>query len=195
MPTSELNIGTNIIRIVRDMYGEIESMAIFSPCERYRYHLQRRWSGGPLVAFIGLNPSTATEQVNDPAVTRCIGYAKRWGFGGFIMLNAYALRSTDPKGLWQVEDPAGPDCDQYLIGGMRQASKVICCWGANCTPERHLELFELVTEHATGPLNMPHHLGLTKGGFPKHPLYLTSGLTPKEWDVSPAVGPHGRVTA
>jgi Uncharacterized protein conserved in bacteria len=107
------------------------STAVYSPCEKYRYHLSRSWGGGPTVVFIGLNPSTATENVNDPTVTRCIGYAKRWGFGGFIMLNAYALRSTDPKGLWTVDDPAGPECDEFLRGGISNASRIICCWGAN----------------------------------------------------------------
>lgn len=164
-----------IIRTSHTLMGL--SSAIYSPCEKYRYRLSRSWGGGPVVAFIGLNPSTATETVNDPTVTRCIGYAKRWGFDGFIMLNAYAFRSTDPKGLWTVDDPAGPECDEFLRGGIGEANRIICCWGVNCTPERHRRLVELVRDHK------PHHLGLTKDGYPRHPLYLRSDLKPVLWEI------------
>lgn len=173
---AELNIASNVI--IRMAYNLLEmSTAIYSPCEKYRYNLSRRWGGGPKVAFIGLNPSTATESVNDPTVTRCIGYTRRWGFDGFTMLNAYAFRSTDPKGLWKVDDPIGPECDEYLLGEFSNVDRIICCWGANCTKERHAQLLEMVA-----PYN-PHHLGLTKDGFPKHPLYLRGNLEPVAWGI------------
>ena len=36
--------------------------ANFSPCRTWRYKLSRRWSpAGPMIAFVGLNPSTADE--------------------------------------------------------------------------------------------------------------------------------------
>ena len=56
--------------------------ALFSPCQRFRYTLTRTWdetkSG---VAFICLNPSTATATEDDPTIRRCIGFAKTWGYG------------------------------------------------------------------------------------------------------------------
>jgi len=36
--------------------------------------------------FIGLNPSTANEEVDDPTIRRCVNYAKDWGYGGFMMV-------------------------------------------------------------------------------------------------------------
>lgn len=74
----------------------VESSARFSDCRRYRYTLTRRFADGPTVAFIGLNPSTADEHADDPTIRRCLGFAKRWGYGELVMLNLYALRSTDP---------------------------------------------------------------------------------------------------
>ena len=80
--------------------GTIESGAHFSPCERYRYRLWRCWDASKWkLAIIGLNPSTATHEEDDPTIRRCIGFAKRDGYGGLLMLNLFALRSTDPKGL------------------------------------------------------------------------------------------------
>ena len=61
---------------------------IFSPCRRYRYTLWREWTlpieqwdPSRYAVFIGLNPSTADELVNDPTIRRCIDFANRWGYG------------------------------------------------------------------------------------------------------------------
>jgi Protein of unknown function (DUF1643) len=61
----------------------IMNTAVFSACEGYRYHLFRAVSDSPRqVAFVLLNPSTATADSDDPTIGRCIGFAKLWGFGG-----------------------------------------------------------------------------------------------------------------
>ena len=80
-----------------------ELSATFSPCRRWRYTLLRRWEPANLivVAFIGLNPSTADETLDDPTIRRCIGFAKAWGAGGMYMLNLFGWRSTDPAGCWR----------------------------------------------------------------------------------------------
>jgi len=49
--------------------------------------------------FIGLNPSTADETSDDPTLTRCINYAKYWGFGGVCMANLFAFRATKPSAM------------------------------------------------------------------------------------------------
>ena len=93
----------------------LESSAVFSECRRYRYVLRRIWDREKSPAmFVGLNPSTADEVRNDPTVTRCIGYAQRWGAGGLIMTNIFAFRSTDPNGLLAIEDPVGPLNNRWL---------------------------------------------------------------------------------
>lgn len=52
----------------------------------------------PLICF-GINPSTAVPGDPDPTVRRVTGFAARYGFDGWIMLNVYPQISTDPKGL------------------------------------------------------------------------------------------------
>lgn len=72
--------------------------ANLSECRRYRFSLWRIWDEAlPYALFIGLNPSTADETANDPTITRCINFAKDWGYGGIYMANLFAYRATDPS--------------------------------------------------------------------------------------------------
>jgi len=78
------------------------SGAGFSECRAYRYALWRRWDWqgyANQVMFVGLNPSTADETEDDPTIRRCIRFAKDWGCGSLLMLNAYAWRATKPRDL------------------------------------------------------------------------------------------------
>lgn len=107
-----------------------DSGATFSDCRTYRYRLHRIWDAGkPPCAFIMLNPSTATEAVLDPTVRRCVGYAMAWGYGGLIVGNVFALRSTDPRALYAAADPIGPANDDALAEIAQAAGLVVCAWG------------------------------------------------------------------
>jgi hypothetical protein len=108
----------------------MKSGASFSPCRTWRYRLSRRWlPAGPMIAFIGLNPSTADEVNDDPTVRRCIGFARRWGFGGMYMLNVFGYRSTKPQALRTAADPIGPRTDAVLRTTCRRSTMVVACWG------------------------------------------------------------------
>jgi hypothetical protein len=88
------------------------SDAVFSEDRFYRYLLRRIWdSDKPMIAFIGLNPSTADEINNDPTITRCITRAHDSGYGGIYMLNLFAFRATDPKVMKAFPRPIGPEND------------------------------------------------------------------------------------
>jgi len=152
---------------------QVQKSAALSPCGTYRYELLRSWGDGPTVGFIMLNPSTADANVDDPTIRRCIGFGKAWGYGTLVVRNLYALRSTDPKALKGHPDPVGPDNDRYLAEAVGDAV-TICAWGANADPERaRTVLADLAAAGA-----MAFHLGLTKAGFPKHPLYLRADVHP-----------------
>lgn len=158
------------------------SGAIFSRCKLYRYSLWRRWSEGchpdHMVAFIGLNPSTADETKNDPTVRRCINFAKDWGFGGMVMLNAFAYRATDPREMKRQPDPVGPWNDVALLEISRVVARVVCCWGAHgAWYGRQSQLLDLLKDREL------YHLGLTFAGCPRHPLYLASDTQPVVWEL------------
>lgn len=150
----------------------LESGATFSPCRLYRYALRRTWSRErPLAMFVGLNPSTADEVKNDPTVRRCINFARAWGYGGLIMTNIFAFRSTDPGVLTKVADPVGPLNDRWLRRLQKQAGIVVAAWGIwGDLLDRGERVLDL--------LDAPQCLGQTQGGAPKHPLYLRADCMP-----------------
>lgn len=152
----------------------------------YRYSLTRTWSQvevnkPPVHAaalFVLLNPSTATAEKDDPTIRRCVGYAKRWGFGGVWIGNIFAFRATDPADMKRAEDPIGPRNDEYLWHLAASADLIVCGWGQHAgyqqrgrAVQRLLRTFELKC------------LKLTKYGEPCHPLYLRGDLEPIGWPV------------
>jgi hypothetical protein len=151
----------------------MENDAFFSKDELYRYWLSRTIAhSGKKVAFIGLNPSTADASQNDPTILRCINFAKQWGASTLIVVNLFAYRCTDPRGLKVAPDPVGPENDTWLKKAVMQSDIVVAAWGNG---GKFNERAELVKRMFPKQL---HALRLTKQGMPSHPLYLPSGLTP-----------------
>lgn len=146
--------------------------AAISHCNRYRYDLTRIWNEGEhLVAFIGLNPSTADASIDDRTILKCIAYAKSWGFGGLVMLNAYSFRATDPRELKKAGYPIGPRNDSYILKWINdpKVTKIIACWSNHIQAGRAADLRNI------GEL---HCLQLNTTGQPAHPLYLSGDLKP-----------------
>lgn len=157
--------------------------AIFSPCAGYRYELRRTWRAGRgTLVFVGLNPSTADESVDDPTIRRILGYADDWGLGSLIMLNAFAWRSTDPKALPKLVDrgvdPIGADNDSTIERVFREhaSDKLVIGWGRNASL---LDRGRAVASMALRFHGRPECFGLTENRQPKHPLYLKSSLVPR----------------
>lgn len=152
-----------------------------SSCRRWRYHLWRRWADGRAVAFIGLNPSTADEARDDPTIRRCLGFAAGWGYGALSVVNLYAWRSTEPAPLWDggVPDPVGPETDVTLLRVAREAALVVAAWGA--FPKARARAAEVLGLLAAAGV-APRVLGLTAGGYPRHPLYARRELRPGAWE-------------
>ena len=155
----------------------MESGAVFSDDRVYRYFLYRRWNVYlPVVNFIGLNPSTADEEQDDPTIRRCIAFARDWGYGAVWMTNLYAFRSTDPKVLrWmRLEEANGSENDHHLARRGNAADLVIVAWGAHGLQRRNRarDVLRLLYGKTL------HCLRVTKGGHPSHPLYLPKNLTP-----------------
>lgn len=156
----------------------------FSPDRQYRYTLWRRWWDENLfvrfVQFIGVNPSTADETINDPTVTRCILYAQKWGYEAMCMTNLFAFRSTDVRAMKRHPAPIGGENDQWLLRVSRAASLVIACWGNHGTHmARDRDVIQFI-----GTL---HCLATSKDGNPKHPLYLKGDLEPKKYSLEGGV--------
>ncbi|MEE8171109.1 MAG: DUF1643 domain-containing protein [Phycisphaerae bacterium] len=143
--------------------------ALFDDSRRYRYRLWRVWDAArPIAAFVMLNPSTADARRDDPTIRRCIGFARRWGFGALDVVNLFAFRATRVDALRRGADPVGPANDRVLRCCVRRADLVVAAWG------NHGLLHDSATR--VGPILSAaaavHCLGVTKQGQPRHPLYV-----------------------
>lgn len=146
--------------------------ARISACGKYRYTLTRpaRISNPskPPAVLCMLNPSKASADIDDPTITRCWGFADRWGCDGLIVVNAYALRSTEPDNLWLHPDPVGPENNDVLREVAAEHKYIICAWGTKAKPDRIAQVIEIFSAAEAG-LGC---LGYTKDRHPKHPLYI-----------------------
>lgn len=160
--------------------NETGNRCVFSPDRVFRYTLLHTWRMADEVphyaCWIALNPSTADENQLDPTLRRIRGYSRDWGYNGFMMLNAFAFRATDPRGMESAVDPVGPENDRYLLSETAKADHVVCAWGTHAAfGNRQAALLKLL---AGRPLC---YLRLTASGFPSHPLYLPAALKPVAW--------------
>ena len=144
-------------------------VAVFSLDRRYRYRLRRQWDPAlPSCGFVMLNPSTATEVRSDPTIRRCVGFARSWGYGAIEVGNLFALRSRDPAALrGRGIDPVGVGNDAAIAEIVDRSDLVVAAWGVHGELRQRGERV-FADLRRSGKLA---HLGLTKGGQPRHPLY------------------------
>lgn len=154
-----------------DLFPKIKSGAEFSPCGNYRYQLWRIWDETkPKVAFIGLNPSTANEETNDPTIRRVISFANKWGYGGVIMYNLFAIVSSSPEVLLKCGDPMGNN-QWYLDDIKTHCERIIFAWGSFKEAKQRAKE---VAEQYPDSYCLKH----TKNGEPWHPLYVKGDAQP-----------------
>jgi len=139
--------------------------AIISECGKYRYQLWRIWNETkPLIMFVMHNPSTADADSDDPTIRRLIGFAQHWGYGGFYVGNQFPYRATNPKDLkgLSVSELCPLDNIKHINEMSDKCHLHVLAYGNLFDQKWKPETFD----------SRWHHLGLTKAGNPKHPLYL-----------------------
>lgn len=166
--------------LLKTNYDCVVSEAGISSCKKYRWWLHRVWDPSlPLVIWVMLNPSTADHRKNDPTIMKVMRYSKRWGYGGILVLNIYAYRTSRPENLPDDENLRVGYRNDSFIRSMFQYAKaegiaVVCAWGA-----KHRERGCRVRRMAAD-LGLPL-LGLevALNGEPKHPRFLSETLCPR----------------
>lgn len=147
----------------------------------YRYWLERHWEvdshGKDFLNFVMLNPSTADGLVDDHTIRKCIGFAKRWGFGGMHVVNLFALRSTDPKALYKHPDPVGPDNAAFLEAGLFSGPLTIVAWGGHGSLHGRAAAFMAQVAAMSSPPRI-EALRINDDGSPGHPLYIPYDTKP-----------------
>lgn len=168
-----------------DLFQREESWARFSPCGRYRYTLGRRWSDGPLLGFVGMNPSTAAADREDATSRRFRSFAMREGCGAYETVNLDAMVATDPgeirRGAAAGMDVTGPENDTAILDLAKRAIGIVLCWGTGGAHRRERAGH---VAHLLGLAGVPLVcLGYTDGGHPRHPLYVRGDKRLEPWLV------------
>lgn len=151
----------------------VSQKARFSRCKAYRYSLEREWDGGTgHVVFIGLNPSTADHQRDDPTIRRCVRFARDWGFSSMEIVNLFAFRATLPSDLKQAADPIGKYNNRWIKKAFQRADLTVACWGND-------GVYQNRAEKVIRKLPGLHCIDMNQSLQPAHPLYLKANLEPK----------------
>lgn len=148
----------------------------FSPCRQYRYTLEHVIDPAlPVrrIMWIGLNPSTADEQQLDPTLRRIRRFSADWGYTSFVMTNLFAFRATDPRVMKASGFPVGHHNNSALIQSADKCEVVVAAWGTHGTfRDRDCAVVELLQRYG----HKLSCLDRTKGGHPKHPLYVAAAM-------------------
>ena len=146
--------------------------AVFSEDGKYRYWLYRSWpdyQNSPpteCMVWLMLNPSKANAHRDDNTIVKCMKFSEKWGYNQIVILNLFAFVSTDSKLLHSTPEIIGPENDNYISKSC-YGKKVVCAWGAHPkVRDRALDVLKLINKDNV------YCLGITKDGWPKHPLYI-----------------------
>jgi hypothetical protein len=159
-------------RLPPGMFGDA---AFRGDREQYRPVL-RRWVGQEefpdrWVCFIGMNPSTASAEINDPTITREWGFTVREGYSAYVKHNVSDYRATDPKELLRP----GLELESHInrhstLASAAAAELCIVCWGSVNRALRPM-VQSLLTDLREWEVDL-WCFGKNADGSPKHPLYL-----------------------
>ncbi len=165
--------------------------AQISKCGRFRWTLHRQWAEGPKVCYIGHNPSTADGSIEDPTTRAWAHFARSNGYGGYLAVNLYPFRSSDPKACrdWAEFESNGPDWHardvmmeniDLVASVAKQCAIVVASWGAIAQDEAMVD--RIIEEIQTGEVPYPsiYCLGTTASGAPKHPLARGKHRIPRD---------------
>lgn len=169
--------------------GEYVTAATLSPDGLYRYDLGRSWGDMEQmgVCWVMLNPSTADATEDDPTIRRCIAFSKAWGFGSLTVVNLFAYRATDPKALVRAAsegvDVVGPENDWCIQLAVLGNEFTVAAWGTKGNLfGRDKQVLTMLAE-LREPVDC---LDITKGGHPKHPLYVKGDTTLRPYQATPS---------
>lgn len=157
--------------------------AVFSRDRTHRFVLWRTWNPSiqQRAIFIGLNPSAADENSNDPTIRRCDGFARswrgRWRCGGFYVVNLYSYCSAYPAQLFAHDESARPNNQHWLqaVCSLDNAL-LIGMWGNH--GRRHQQ-DQVLLQWLKQQTRVLHCIRANQSGAPSHPLYLPAGLKPQ----------------
>lgn len=168
--------------------------ATISECERYRYALDRRVGPGPALAWLMLNPSTASAFDDDPTIRKVKGFTARAGYGVAMVVNLFAWRATDPKDCRaNLSIAEGPENKGAIFQAVQMSDAVVCAWGAQpwARPQA-VRVLRWLDGWLEGRPEKLLCIGTTADGSPKHPLRPSYSNALRPFDAGAFLSRYGR---
>lgn len=124
---------------------------------------------------IGINPSTAEPNKLDPTLTVVKKLSQQHGFDGWIMLNVYPQRATNPSNLHkQMNEDLHKKNLLYIENVIKDypQSTIWAAWGTIIEKRKYLK--SCLKDISSILIDLPWiSIGsVSKSGHPHHPLYL-----------------------
>lgn len=159
------------------------SSAVLSPCGTFRYRLDRTIAQeGRVIAYFGVNPSTADALLDDQTVKKWRGFTKLNGGGRFVVGNVFSYRASDVSMLAQAPEVVGPDHWKHIREIIAEADVLVPCWGNRTKLPIELRDNPLqLLEELRASRKPVMHLGLSGSGDPRHPLMLSYETPLSAW--------------
>lgn len=155
---------------------------VFSDDKTHRYLAEWRWKPGPVLTACLLNPAMLEVDEPDHTGAGIVARARKWGFCGARIVNAFTLRTADPEVMKRHPDPIGPEADRFILEAMRQAfddgSPFIVGWGKDGAHLGRDREIAALAERVGLPLMA---FKLNNDGSPTHPARLGYDLRPVVW--------------
>jgi hypothetical protein len=126
-----------------------------------------------------LNPSVADEKDEDPTLKRCVGFAKKEGFGSLSIVNLFAHIASNFECLkvFKKVEVIGSKNDKHIKDSIEKHRLIVAAWGVkDIIYNRNKEILNRFFKD-----RKIYCLGVTNGGHPRHPLYLNKNTKLEEY--------------
>lgn len=143
--------------------------------------------GTNMIAWVGINPSTARPDDLDRTVNRVSNFSAGFGYDGWLMLNVYPQRATDPNDMHQkcAKELQKQHMQEVARTFQRFNIKTItAAWGTEIERRPYLlGCLQDMVQTVGFDKQWQHLHTLTKHGHPRHPLYVAGSAQLHQFDV------------
>lgn len=136
---------------------------------------------------IGVNPSTASPEKLDPTIQSVARIAKNNSYDGWIMINLYPQRSTNPNEMHKQLVTDIYQQNLYIIRSILSQyaiSDIWAAWGTLITKRFFLTKCLADIYSITSKYNWITFGPTSKDGHPHHPLYLNSQALKSSFNIT-----------
>lgn len=155
------------------------------PSNKYRYTLGKR--GKKMLLCLGVNPSNAEPEQYDGTVSSVERISIENGFDGWLMLNLYPQRATNPKNLHKrIQKRYHEENLEQIEAMMEEDYHIIwAAWGNLIDTRPYFQhcisdIFNMSQFYECQWLSAGEPL---KAGHPRHPLYLKKSTKLTAFDM------------